>query len=61
MGERFLLQLTLPRLVGKIIGQRAVDFARMRVMPLDEVRIIAVHGPDKVADRILQDWMNPSA
>ena len=36
-----------------IVGKCAIDVSRMRVVSLDEIRVVAVHRSDQVANRRL--------
>ncbi|MFM0032600.1 hypothetical protein PQR70_41020 [Paraburkholderia madseniana] len=58
MRDRFLLQVTLLGFGRKVVGKCPVDVARMSVVTLDQIRVIAVHRTDEVTDRVSQDGMN---
>lgn len=54
MCHRFLLQITLLWRGREIVGERALDVARVCVVTLHKIRIIAVRRTDEIADRLAQ-------
>lgn len=58
MRDRFLLQVTLLGFGRKVVDKCPVDVTRMGVVTFDQVGAIAIHGADKVTDRVQQDGMN---
>ncbi len=44
----FLLQVPLALVGGIVVPQRAVNIDRVRIVPLDQVAVVDVHGPYQV-------------
>jgi hypothetical protein len=53
----FELQVASLRLRFELIGQRALDIARARVVALDQVAVVAVHHADQVREARGGQWM----
>jgi len=51
MSFGFDLQIALPPVLAIVVLQRAFDIHRMRVVPLNEIRVIAVHRAHEVRER----------
>ncbi len=51
MSARLYLEGTPLGVFVVIVGKCAIDVSRMRVVPLDEIRVVAVDRPDQVANR----------
>lgn len=47
----FDLQVAFFPVLAVIVLQRAFDINRVRIVPLDEIRVITIHGTDKVRER----------
>lgn len=56
--DRLYLEISFFALDGKILLQGAVDIPGMCLVPLNEVRVVAVHRPDKVAYGFPHQWMD---
>src|ERR1700682_4800198 len=54
MGDRDALLARFSRLAGKILLQRALDQQRFGMLALYLVRIVRVHGPQRLAQQIAQ-------
>ena len=59
--DGLMLEISLPRIGRVVVPQRAIDVARMSVVPLDEVRVVAVHRADEPANACLDGLGQPSA
>ncbi len=51
MCFRFELQIALADILAVVVFLRPFDINRVRVVPFDEVAVIAVHRPHKVGKR----------
>jgi hypothetical protein len=50
MRARLVLQVSSMRVCRVVGDESTIDVARMRVVALDQVRVVAVHRPHEVAD-----------
>jgi hypothetical protein len=51
MGFRFELKVPFPSLLAVIVSERSLDIDRVRVVSLDEVRVVAVHRSNQSGKR----------
>jgi len=56
----FELQIAFFRVGAIVVYQRALNIDRMRVMPLDQVAVIAIHRPDQIG-KGREDALGPAA
>ena len=61
VGDSLKLQIALLGFVRKIVGERPVDRPRMGIMAFDQIRIIAVHRSDEIADCLLNERLDPAS
>lgn len=57
MGPGLELQVTAMRVAGIVRRQGTIDVARMGVVALDQVRVVAVHRAHEIGDRPPHDRM----
>jgi hypothetical protein len=53
MRTRFDLQGPPFGILVVVVGKCSINVSRVRVVTLDQIRVVAVHGSDQVADRRL--------
>jgi hypothetical protein len=61
MRARFELEIAALFTVVEPPGERGFDLARRRVVPLDQVRVVAIHDPHRVGEARRNTRMEPSA
>ena len=54
MRLSFELEIALASILTLVVLERALDVARVSIMPLDEIRVVAVHRTDQVGERCEQ-------
>lgn len=50
------LEIPLARIGAVVVAQRSLDIDRMRVVPLNQVRVVAVHRSNEIGERSDDAW-----
>ena len=48
MRLRFELQVSLARIIAVVVLERPLDIDRMRIVSLDQIAVVAVHGSHQI-------------
>ena len=51
VGSGFQLEVALVRILAIVVLERALDVDRMRIVPFEQIRIVAIHRPHKAGER----------
>lgn len=55
------LEIPLPGVLAVIVFQGAFNIDGMRLVPLDQVAVVAVYGPHEICQRRNQAWRETAA